>query len=144
MLNLYLLIGPSGSGKSFLAKELAQSNNAIICSADHYFYDSLGNYNFDIKKLGHAHKMCYDKAKRYLSDGKDVIIDNTNLIAKDRNKYKDLALEFGAKVTILTSRVNWSTDVEVLMKKNTKGTPKDVLERHVEQFKRILENIDSL
>lgn len=140
MVKLYLLIGPSGSGKSTKARKLASETNAVVCSADDYFYDLFGKYNFDANKLGFAHKMCYDKAKRNLEDGKSVIIDNTNLVAKDRKKYLDLALEFGAKADIVVIDTYWSTDVDALLVKNTKGTPRHVIERHVEQFQNFLAN----
>lgn len=131
MCKLILFLGCSGSGKSTKAKELAKKLNAIVCSADHYFYDVFGKYNFDASKLGHAHKMCYDKAYRTLEQQQDVIIDNTNANAKDRKVYEDLAKSFGIEVEYVEPETSWKYDIDELIKKNTKGTPREVIEKQL-------------
>lgn len=63
---LYIVRGLSGSGKSSIARELVnpiwneQSESFVkdFYSADDYFTDKHGNYNFDHTKLAEAHAEC--------------------------------------------------------------------------------------
>ena len=63
---LYIVRGLSGSGKSSIAKEIVndiwdeESRTFIkdFYSADDYFTDKYGNYNFDPNKLKEAHEQC--------------------------------------------------------------------------------------
>lgn len=85
--------GYSGSGKSFFSEKLKNENeNTEIVSADYYWLDSSGNYNFDVTKLSLAHKSCYDNFTRLVNSGTNVIVDNTNLKYSDIKKYIDYLL----------------------------------------------------
>lgn len=89
----YILRGYSGSGKSTFAEQLKKDNeNTQIVSADYFWIDSKGNYNFDVTKLGLAHKSCFENFKELVSKGSNVIIDNTNLKYTDFTKYIDYLL----------------------------------------------------
>lgn len=131
MCKLILCIGASGSGKSTKVKELSKKLNAVVCSADHYFYDIFGKYHFDPSKLGHAHKMCYEKAQRTLEQNLDAIIDNTNANAKDRKIYEDLAKSLNVQIEYVEPDTSWKYDIDELIKRNTKGTPREVIERQL-------------
>ena len=67
--------GLSGSGKTILAKALAEKYNAVTASADIYFRHTGG---FDTSKLGHAHGWCQATYAAALLKGESVIVDNTN------------------------------------------------------------------
>lgn len=93
-LKCLLMRGYAGCGKSTKAKELAAEwGNTVICSADDYWLDSAGNYNFDVTKLKLAHEQCYNKFKKAVSIGQNVIVDNTNLKFEDCKKYLDFILK---------------------------------------------------
>lgn len=77
-----------GAGKTTKAKQLSKEYKATICSADDYF-DVNGKYVFEPSKLGQAHEECFEKFKKSMSGGKNVIIDNTNLRPQDVEKYLD-------------------------------------------------------
>ena len=71
MFDVILLQGPSGSGKSRVADMM--KNAAIdggwitsVLSADHFFRDENGNYNFDPRKLSRAHMEVVTKAFRFM------------------------------------------------------------------------------
>ena len=89
---MIIMRGYPGSGKSYAAKELAKKFNAVICSADDFFMKA-GKYVFDASKLGLAHKSCQEKAYNAMVDGKNLIIDNTNLKSKDCEFYVDMVSE---------------------------------------------------
>lgn len=76
----------AGGGKSFKANELAKEIDAIIVSADDYWYVD-GKYKFDVTKLKFAHQECFQKFKNAIANGKNVIVDNTNLKFEDIKKY---------------------------------------------------------
>ena len=136
---VFINLGASGSGKTTKAKELADQTGAVICSADSYFYRN-GPYEFDAKKLGVAHRLCYEMAESSLKVGKPVIIDNTNTNAKDRKVYIKLAEQYGVPYEIVEPDTPWRHDIEALMKRNTKGTPREVIERQLTGVLNFLKN----
>lgn len=119
---VYILIGPSGSGKStwsraFVAK-FDESFNIGICSADNYFIDpETGIYKFDGRKLPAAHKACQSQFHQFLSNEYDiVIVDNTNLRAKDRQVYIDTAESLGYTICFVKFHTRYD---------NVHGVPKE-------------------
>ena len=88
----YIMRGYPGSGKSTMAKEISSYSNATICSADHFFVDRNGKYNFDQEKLSQAHFNCFANFKNCVLNGVNVIVDNTNLKYSDVKKYIDFLL----------------------------------------------------
>ena len=88
-----ILVGVSGSGKSTLTNILralafGAKQKVAICSADDYFTDEYGNYNFEPTLLGKAHVQCRDKFVTALSTLVDVVIcDNTNTTRGERDWY---------------------------------------------------------
>lgn len=54
-----------GSGKSTLSDRIARLYElTVVCSADEYFTDENGKYNFDINKRPAAHEACQKKAEK--------------------------------------------------------------------------------
>lgn len=100
---LYLLRGVSGSGKSTLAKIL--SENLPDCadfSADDYHTDFFGNYNFDVTKLGAAHKWCQISVESSMVCKLDnIIVHNTSTSERELKPYLTLAKDYGYKVVSL-------------------------------------------
>jgi predicted kinase len=84
--------GYAGSGKSFLANDIKNLNeNTEIVSAD-FFWNHSGKYLFDVSKLSEAHAECFSNFKKLVSNGTNVVVDNTNLKYKDIQKYIDYLL----------------------------------------------------
>lgn len=81
--HVFILRGVPGSGKSHVARQAQEESpglDILVVSADDYFVDAQGRYNFEPDKLPEAHANCY---RRYLdaltNDTHDiVIVDNQN------------------------------------------------------------------
>ena len=105
---LYIMRSPSGGGKSFLAKELGKGG--VVFSTDDFWYRD-GKYQFDINKLGTAHKWNYERAKKAAQQGiSPIVIDNTNTVRKDFLQYIELGLEYGYDVKF--AEPNWHPELK--------------------------------
>jgi len=119
-----IMRGASGSGKSTYAKK--HYPDAVVCSADSYFVDAQGDYNFDPTKLGAAHGQC----KRSFKDALDrseplVVVDNTNTTLRELQPYVQLARARGYDVDV----VRVETPLDVAAKRNVHGVPFDAVKR---------------
>ena len=73
---LYIIRGLSGSGKTTLAQEIATplwcSDRKMflkdVYSADDYFTDEQGNYNFDPSLLANAHAECFSNVEKAMQN----------------------------------------------------------------------------
>jgi len=92
---LYIVRGIPGSGKSTLAKTLT----ANVFEADHYFYDSDGNYNFIPSEIKEAHKECQEFVGYAMkSNFQKIAVSNTFTQEWEMKPYIDMAKEHGYKV----------------------------------------------
>lgn len=91
---VYILRGLPGSGKSIFAQELRRafwlaSECVEVFSADQYFTDAKGNYNFDASLLGQAHADCRRRFQAAFDGAhyRVLIVDNTNTTEKEYQYY---------------------------------------------------------
>lgn len=95
MKELILLRGLPGSGKTTLAYLFG----VVPLSADDYFYDEEGNYNFNQRDLPTAHKWCRVRTEHQMEDGVEkIVIANTFTQEWEFKEYYELAKEYGYKV----------------------------------------------
>lgn len=148
--------GVPGSGKSTTARELA-GDTGVICSADDFFVDENGNYNYDGSKIGKAHIWCQNKFYMSLSKGKTpVIVDNTNTTKKEFSSYIQTGIKFGYSVEIkYPDNKLWNACGEALSdpeltpenrnfiilraselfaKRNVHGVPKETIVKMLDRF----------
>jgi predicted kinase len=122
----YILRGLPGSGKSFLAKQLAGKTGTAFASDD-FFIDEEGNYKWDADKLTAAHRWNFERVKKAISQGiSPIILDNTNVTKLDLRQIKPLieyAENQGYKVRIEETKTPWAFNPEELSKRNTHGVP---------------------
>lgn len=121
---VHIFSGIPGSGKSYLAKGLAEQTGAVLVSADHFFEDPITKeYKFDFTKLGQAHATCMKKFREALASGKSVIVDNTNTSVFEVSPYILVAQSYDVwDIKITTIQVN-DEDVERAHARNTHGVP---------------------
>jgi predicted kinase len=134
MKKVICLCGAPGSGKSFLGKELAQkhreqvSDYIGICSADYYWERPDGIYDWNFKYIANAHAWCQTKFKWYLAEQYDlIIVDNTNLSAKERKPYIDMAKAAGYEVSLRESETAWRYNADECFKRNTHSVPLETI-----------------
>ena len=124
-----IMRGPSGSGKSTYTKK--HYPDAYVCSADLFFHDEKGNYNFDPKLLGRAHEDCKRKFKKALHEKRPlVVVDNTNTKFWEMKPYIQMAREAGYDVEF----VRLSTPVDVAASRNVHGVPLDAVKRMADRM----------
>lgn len=97
MNKMFIVRGLPGSGKN----TLADCFGTKVVSADDYFVDSNGQYNFDATKLKAAHRYCYGKVKSIVDVEEDVAVANTFTQLWEMEPYLELAKERGYMVFTL-------------------------------------------
>lgn len=119
-MNIFIMRGVSGSGKSTHAARLMGDNGEVV-SADHFFYNDRGEYVFNPAKLPEAHAECLRRFVALLTKGdvSAIVVDNTNTTVAEVAPYAALALAYGATLEI----VEVECDVEVAAARNLHGVP---------------------
>lgn len=101
--DLILLRGIPGSGKSTLGEIILHTpgskNTNNVLSADDFFLDKNGNYNFDTTKLKEAHNQCQQKcADRMKLELSKIVVANTFTQEWEMKPYFDMAERYKYRV----------------------------------------------
>ena len=98
---LFLMVGLSASGKSTIAKGLAEDHKAVIVSSDAIREEICGNV-FDQSKNEEVFKIFHKRIRKYLYEKRNVIADATNITMKSRraiiNNVKKMDVEIIAYI----------------------------------------------
>ena len=98
MKTLYIVRGLPGSGKSSIAKKITET----LYSADDFFTNKKGEYNFNAKLLGKAHEWCWGKVRDAMFLGVNAVaVANTFTQAWEAEKYYQIAEEYGYSVFVI-------------------------------------------
>lgn len=141
-MEVIILRGIPGSGKSTLAKKLWPK--AVVVSADSFFTDAEGKYNFDPSKLSEAHNQCLmefisevtylrelkNSGTPYIPEDFTCVVDNTNCSLVEIAPYVAIANAFGIPVRVLSLQVPIGQAVE----RNVHGVPKETILKMEETF----------
>lgn len=131
MKTVTVLRGISGSGKSTFTKK--NHPNAVVCSADNFFIDKEGNYNFDPRKLSEAHRYCMSTFLTALEEGKeDVVVDNTNIRLWEASPYISVAAAKGYTVKV----VRFNVPAKLAAFRNVHQVPSATVHRMIKDFER--------
>jgi len=132
MTNVIVIRGLPGAGKStYLSKHYP---NAVICSADQYFLDQNGNYNFNSKLLNEAHRWCFRKYLTACNVGNKLIaVDNTNTQLFEFYGYVQVALSYAFDLEI----IRLETPVDIAAKRNVHNVSLNNVKMMRERFQDI-------
>lgn len=101
-MNLYLIRGLPGSGKSTFAKTLALGIKAYHFEADQYFMDESGKYTWIPELVSRAHYWCQRMTEEAMRDSSlPVVVSNTFTTEKELKPYLQLAEQYGYSVTVM-------------------------------------------
>ena len=134
-MNLILMRGVSGSGKSTRAREIKEPNTVILSTDDLFVIKD--KYVFDPKKLPENHKRNQERCREHMIlKTRTIIIDNTNIQSWEMWPYKQLALEHGYQVEIM--EIPAPNIEELVRRQETRGDkkiPRETLERMLERWR---------
>lgn len=129
---LTLMVGLPASGKSTYARILGNADNTTVLSSDILRKELLGS-EADQSNNDLIFKTLYERARELLKDGKNVVIDATNINAKDRRRtlsnFSDLHIERFCYVM--------STPIETCIerdKKRDRTVGEDVIKKFLYRF----------
>ena len=120
MKKVIIIRGISGAGKSTFIKK--NFSFAEICSADHYFINDRGDYNFNPKQIGSAHGACKARFQNAVKTKKPlIVVDNTNTKTWEFLPYIQTAKAHGYEVEVIRLQPDWQTAA----KRNVHKVPED-------------------
>lgn len=100
--DLILLRGTPGSGKSTIGEIILQNPNSQepdVLSADNYFTNEKGEYNFDVTKLKEAHNDCQQKCAIKMRNGVlKIVVANTFTQEWEMESYFQMAERYHYRV----------------------------------------------
>ena len=89
--DLYVMIGISGSGKSYTARQIAEKiPHTIVVSTDAIRKEKWGDES-DQREPQLIFKIAYSNTSAYLAEGFNVVFDSTALEPKYRKSLKEIA-----------------------------------------------------
>ena len=126
-----LLSGVSGCGKTTWIFNQYEGGAACVCSADHFFYNSDGEYNFNPMLLPQAHSACFSKYLKSLrfknTTYETVIVDNTNIQEWEWLNYYYAAQLLNIPVTLHYWQLETLQDVMSCVERNKHSVPKEII-----------------
>ena len=128
---LILLRGLPGSGKSTLAKTILQlrsTDEPEVLSADDFFEDKEGDYNFDPTKLKEAHNYCQFRCSERMRQQKArIVVANTFTQEWEMDEYFKMAERYNYRVhTVIVENRHGNENVH--------GVPEDKVQQMKSRF----------
>ena len=128
---LILLRGLPGSGKSTLAKiilQLRSTDEPEVLSADDFFEDKEGEYNFDSTKLKEAHNYCQFRCSERMRQQKArIVVANTFTQEWEMDEYFKMAERYNYRVHSIIVENRHGNE-------NIHGVPEDKLQQMKNRF----------
>lgn len=134
-----LLVGGPGSGKSTWGKEFVNHNPKFVRLCPDEFRAKFGWGEGDQSVSAQAFAATRNGMEDALQNGKDVIIDATNMYRKTRKDFINIAKKHGAT----TIAVVFEAEKSILLERNVKrgaaggrNVPEDVIDRMLGKYER--------
>lgn len=127
MKKLYIMCGVAFSGKSTLAKKIAEAKKAVLISQDELWFKKKAELNLDPdsdEDWNMVLQLSIAAVKEKLLDGLSVVFDDISLKYKDREGLRNLAKEFGVEAVVIFLNIPRNIQQE----RQTKNT--ETKERH--------------
>ena len=132
---LYVMVGIPGSGKSTISRELLKDlTDGKIFSSDEYRLKLLGDEQ-DQSRNEVVFSTLYRELVEHLKNGKDAILDATNICIKDRRRIFEQIKSVRKDVVVLAYLVN--TPISICIERDSKRSRvvgEDVIMRMVNRF----------
>lgn len=106
-LNLTLIRGLPGSGKTYLAREYARLGY-VHYESDDFFWHA-GTYTFDVSRLPEADNLCFERTQYALAKERNVVVANPFARRAELKPYLDLGMRRGAFVSVITLTTQFDT-----------------------------------
>lgn len=115
MPNLIILVGPPGSGKTYITNRILAYNDYVVISSDDiiqsYADDEGITYSEAFPKyISFAEEESFREYKQTLKLFQNIIVDRTNMTVKSRSKYLRLVPTFYHKTAIVMDWKNIPED----------------------------------
>jgi len=128
---LILLRGLPGSGKSTLAKiilQLRSTDEPEVLSADDFFINENGEYDFDSQKIKEAHNYCQFRCSERMRQQKArIVVANTFTQEWEMNEYFVMAERYNYRVhTVIVENRHGNENIH--------GVPEDKLQQMKNRF----------
>lgn len=100
-MNLYLIRGLPGSGKSTFAATLADSLDCNHYEHDQYLFTEEGEYLWTEKRMAYAFRQCLRDTEATMIEGEPVVVSNVFPTGRAMKNYRKLAEKYGYRITYI-------------------------------------------
>lgn len=111
MATLYIMIGIPGSGKSTYANKFAKEINCSVHSSDNIRKELLGTQK-DLSNDKEVWRVLKERMRTDLLNGKDCIVDATNISRKKRRTYLDFIKDVDCTKVAILMKTSFDESVE--------------------------------
>ena len=131
---LYILIGISASGKSTIAKQIAEKENCVIISSDSIRGEICEGGVLDQSKNEEVFQIFHRRIKEFLLNGNNVIADATNITIKSRRAIFDAVKNIDCEKIGYIVPKKYEYCLEHNSNINRVSVPDYVIEKQVHKF----------
>ena len=132
MSKLIMMVGVSGSGKSYYANKIAEKENGVVFSSDALRAELYGDEN-DQSHNNEVFNELHRRIRNYLREGKVVIYDATNLSMKRRMAFLQELKHIPCYKKAVVVLCPYS-EALAHNSKRKRQVPAAVIEKHIKQF----------